>query len=173
MGSCGPLQWSRVVARMGSLLVAYRGSCPYFVSFESAPTFCAWVASRDSEPLVWVARPPTALALALRAAADEGRVYEGPLDLSAQTPFRRQVLEATRKIPRGEVRTYGALAASLGRPGAARAVGTALAHNPLPLLIPCHRVVAAHFRLGQYSDGGPLMKRRLLADEGADVARLR
>jgi methylated-DNA-[protein]-cysteine S-methyltransferase len=61
----------------------------------------------------------------------------------AATPFQRQVLEVTRSIPRGEVRTYGWVAARVGRPGAARAVGQALGANPLPLVIPCHRVVAA------------------------------
>lgn len=168
-----PLECSRVVANAGSILVAYRDVCPYFVSFDSESTFCMRVTSQDRGPLIWVRQPPVALELALRAVADEGSPYEGPIDLGAQSPFQRQVLEATQKIPRGEVRTYGALAASLGRPAAARAVGTALARNPLPLLIPCHRVVAAHLRLGRYSDGGPLRKRQLLVREGADVDRLR
>jgi methylated-DNA-[protein]-cysteine S-methyltransferase len=59
------------------------------------------------------------------------------------TPFQRAVLDAARSIPRGEVRTYGWVAARIGRPRAARAVGQALGANPLPLVIPCHRVVAS------------------------------
>ena len=71
---------------------------------------------------------------------------------------------ALLRIPYGETRTYGDLARRLGREGAARAIGTASGANPLPLLIPCHRVVAAD-GLGGYS-GGPALKRRLLTLEG-------
>jgi methylated-DNA-[protein]-cysteine S-methyltransferase len=79
--------------------------------------------------------------------------------------FQRQVWAALLRIPHGETRTYGELARRLGREGAARAIGTANGANPLPLLIPCHRVVAAN-GLGGYS-GGTALKRRLLALEGA------
>lgn len=94
------------------------------------------------------------------------------VDLALVTPFQRDVLEATRTIPRGEVRTYGWVAREIGRPGAVRAVGTALGHNPIPLVIPCHRVVQGDWRLGQYSGGGPDAKRRALAGEGIDAAEL-
>lgn len=96
-----------------------------------------------------------------------GAPYEGPIDLRALSSFARAVLEETRRIPRGEVRTYGWLAARVGRPGAARAVGTAMRRNPVPLLIPCHRVVRETGELGNYSMGGPAVKERLLAMEGA------
>ncbi|WP_404296133.1 methylated-DNA--[protein]-cysteine S-methyltransferase [Halomonas sp.] len=79
--------------------------------------------------------------------------------------FQRQVWAALLRIPWGETRTYGELARRLGREGAARAVGTANGANPLPLLIPCHRVVAAS-GLGGYS-GGLALKRRLLEMEGS------
>jgi methylated-DNA-[protein]-cysteine S-methyltransferase len=88
-----------------------------------------------------------------------------PLSLGALTPFQIQVLEQCRLIPHGEVRTYGWLAARVGRPGAARAVGQAMARNPLPLLIPCHRVVAAS-GLGGFG-GGLALKARLLALEAS------
>lgn len=78
--------------------------------------------------------------------------------------FQRQVWAALLRIPYGETRTYGDLARRLGREGAARAIGAASGANPLPLLIPCHRVVAAD-GLGGYS-GGPALKRRLLTLEG-------
>lgn len=69
------------------------------------------------------------------------------------TPFRRQVLQAAARIPRGGTATYGEIARRLGRPGAARAVGQALRNNPLPLVIPCHRVIAAKGAVGGYSGG--------------------
>ena len=71
-------------------------------------------------------------------------------------------------IPRGEVRPYGWVAAEIGRPKAVRAVGTALGHNPVPLIVPCHRVVRTDGHLGQYSLGGPENKRAILASEGLD-----
>ncbi len=80
-------------------------------------------------------------------------------------PFQRLVLLAEHAIPRGRVSTYGTLAQRIGHPRAARAVGTALAHNPFSLLIPCHRAVRSDGHLGGYA-GGLEMKRALLALEG-------
>jgi len=82
------------------------------------------------------------------------------LDLSEVPEFQRAVLKAVASIPPGETLTYGQVARKIGRPKASRAVGYALAKNPLPLVIPCHRVVAAH-GLGGYSCG-PDLKKRLL-----------
>ena len=87
------------------------------------------------------------------------------LDLSRATPFKQAVWEATRSIPRGETRSYGEIAEQVGRPGAARAVGQAMASNPVAILIPCHRVIAGDGGLGGY--GGHIeMKERLLEVEG-------
>jgi O-6-methylguanine DNA methyltransferase len=86
-----------------------------------------------------------------------------PLDLGG-TPFQRAVWSAARAIPFGETRTYAQVAAAVGRPGAARAVGQALGANPVPLLVPCHRVVATGGGLGGFT-GGLEMKARLLALE--------
>jgi len=97
----------------------------------------------------------------------DGEPYEGPIDLSPLSPFDREVLTACRAIPRGQVRTYAELAAAAGRPRAARAAGNALRRNPVPLLIPCHRVVRKDGSIGQFSMGGPEVKRRLLELEGA------
>ncbi|TAM59645.1 methylated-DNA--[protein]-cysteine S-methyltransferase [bacterium] len=88
-----------------------------------------------------------------------------PLDLAYLTEFERAVFEAAARIPRGEVRSYGWLASEVGRPNAARAVGQALANNPIPLLIPCHRVIDCKGRLHRYVYGVEL-KRRLLDLEG-------
>lgn len=88
------------------------------------------------------------------------------------TDFQRQVWRALLDIPWGEVRTYGELAAALGRPGAGRAVGAANGRNPVAILVPCHRVVAAGGQLGGYS-GGLGVKRELLAHEAAHGPVLR
>ncbi len=93
------------------------------------------------------------------------------LDLQG-TDFQRQVWRALLDIPWGEVRTYGELAAALGRPGAGRAVGAANGRNPVAILVPCHRVVAAGGQLGGYS-GGLGVKRELLAHEAAHGPVLR
>jgi methylated-DNA-[protein]-cysteine S-methyltransferase len=110
---------------------------------------------------------------ALRAIAD-GQLAVGssakrtliPVDLTSQAPFYRRVQEACREIPLGQTETYGGLARRLRRPRAARAVGAAMRHNPVPLLIPCHRVVRGDGSLGGYSaPTGLTLKTRLLALE--------
>jgi O-6-methylguanine DNA methyltransferase len=94
------------------------------------------------------------------------------LDLRGSTPFEQAVWMKALEIPRGEVRPYGWIAAEIGRPKAVRAVGTALGHNPVPLIVPCHRVVRSDGMIGQYSLGGPENKRTILTDEGADPDEL-
>ena len=81
-------------------------------------------------------------------------------------PFHRQVYEKLLAVKAGETVSYGALAATCGRPKGARAVGQAMARNPWPILVPCHRVLATGGGLGGYS-GGLSMKKRLLAHEGS------
>ncbi|HEY4704215.1 MAG TPA: methylated-DNA--[protein]-cysteine S-methyltransferase [Thermoplasmata archaeon] len=87
------------------------------------------------------------------------------VDLSGYTEFERKVYAATRRIPPGEVRTYGDIARAIGKPGASRAVGNALGKNPACIVIPCHRVVASD-GLGGFT-GGLAWKRRLLHLEGS------
>lgn len=94
-----------------------------------------------------------------------------PLDLSAGTAFQRSVWQELLEIGPGQRRTYGEIAARLGRPGAARAVGAACGANPVPVLVPCHRVLAAGGKLGGFS-GGLEWKRRLLGTEQAEWAGL-
>ena len=106
-------------------------------------------------------------AIARRLAGD--RRVRIPLDLRGHTPFEVAVWTKALEIPRGEVRPYGWIAAEIGKPRAVRAVGTALAHNPVPLVVPCHRVVRSDGLIGQYSMGGPEAKRRILAAEGLDT----
>ncbi len=90
------------------------------------------------------------------------------LDLSWATPFQRAVADSLRAVPRGEVVSYGELAALAGHPGAQRAVGTFCARNRFMLLVPCHRVVGA-VGIGPYGSAGVSVKRRLLALEGVTL----
>lgn len=103
----------------------------------------------------------------LEAYFKEGRAdFSGySFDLDDVTPFQRSVLEAIFRIPAGETMTYGEVAAAAGKPGAARAVGNVMAMNPVPLILPCHRVVASD-GLGGFT-GGLEVKRKLLRLEGA------
>jgi O-6-methylguanine DNA methyltransferase len=87
-------------------------------------------------------------------------------DLRSVTEFERAVLLKAREIPRGEVRTYGWIAAQIGHPAAVRAVGSALRKNPVPVLIPCHRVVRSDGHIGEYALGGSANKSAILAAEG-------
>jgi len=91
--------------------------------------------------------------------------FPDKLDFSGATPFQREVWRVTRLIPYGETRSYQWVAGQIGKPGAARAVGQALGKNPLPVIVPCHRVVASSGELGGFT-GGIEMKRRLLSLEG-------
>ena len=93
-------------------------------------------------------------------------IFSDELDPSAATPFQCEVWERTRLIPYGETRSYSWVAEQIGKPGAARAVGQALARNLLPIIIPCHRVIASNGRLGGYA-WGVEMKRHLLSLEAS------
>jgi methylated-DNA-[protein]-cysteine S-methyltransferase len=87
------------------------------------------------------------------------------VDLSQCTKFEQSVLRAQHAIPRGSVSTYGIIAAHVGAPGGARAVGNVMAGNPFPLIVPCHRTIRSGFHLGGFG-GGTAMKRALLEREG-------
>jgi methylated-DNA-[protein]-cysteine S-methyltransferase len=89
------------------------------------------------------------------------------LDKYDMTKFQKKVLVATLSIKKGETRTYTQIAGQIGNKRAYRAVGTALKLNPLPILIPCHRVVKSDGSLGNYSGGGTARKEYLLKQEGA------
>ena len=91
-----------------------------------------------------------------------------PLDLAAGSDFERRVWDAARRIPCGEVRSYGDIARELGAPQGAQAVGIALGRNPVPIVVPCHRVLAADGKSGGFSaPGGIATKFRILEIEGA------
>lgn len=118
-----------------------------------------------------VAAAITAIQALLAGAARDLREIE--LDWSAVGAFDRAVYEATRAIGPGATRTYGELARTLSRPGAARAIGRSLGANPFPIIIPCHRVLAAGGAPGGFSaPGGVETKLRMLRIEGAAPPRL-
>lgn len=95
-----------------------------------------------------------------------------PLDLEGVTRFNASVYRALQKVPSGKTVTYGELAKHVGSPGAARAIGTAMATNPIPLVVPCHRVLGASGKGGFSAYGGVVTKDRLLAIEGAGTPSL-
>ena len=110
----------------------------------------------------WIRLTREALAAVL---AGETPVALPPFDLSPGTEFQQKIWRALLTIPVGQTMTYGEISASIGTPRAVRAAGGACGANPIPVLIPCHRVVAAHGQLGGFS-GGLHWKRKLLQREG-------
>lgn len=118
------------------------------------------------------ARPPTSWRDGIERAIERGTPGDLPVDLRSRSPFQQAVLEVTALIPRGEVRPYGWLAKEIGNPGAVRAVGTTMAKNPVPLIIPCHRVVRTDGHIGNYSLGGSDNKEQLLRHEGSEPSEL-
>lgn len=114
---------------------------------------------RAEAPAAWSSHIPEAI--------DRGTPGRLPIDLRVVTGFQREVLLKTATIPKGEVRPYGWLAREVDHPKAVRAVGSAVARNPIPLIIPCHRVVRSDGHIGNYSLGGPHNKIELLEHEGA------
>lgn len=105
------------------------------------------------------------------AAGDEASLDDFPVDLSESTEFHRETWLALREIPRGETRSYGWLARRVGRPDSPRAIGAAVGANPIPLWLPCHRIIASNGKLQGFGGGLP-MKQALLELEGALPRRI-
>lgn len=163
-------RYGRMDAPIGPITVAWNGLGVSTVDAETDDTrFEAHHVAATGRP---VFRAEDGLPADLVARI--GRRLEGDrrvridLDLRGHTAFERDVWAKALEIPRGEVRAYGWIAAEIGRPRAVRAVGTALGHNPVPLIVPCHRVVRTDGTIGMYSLGGPDNKRTILRSEGLD-----
>ena len=155
---------------LGRAYVAWNGRGVSWVGMaDDGAAFADRFGEEVGRPIEPADAPPERLASAIRRRLDGDRRVRIPLDLRGHTPFEVMVWMKALEIPRGEVRPYGWIAAEIGRPKAVRAVGTALAHNPVPLVVPCHRVVRSDGMIGQYSMGGPEAKRRVLAAEGLDT----
>jgi methylated-DNA-[protein]-cysteine S-methyltransferase len=160
--------YAQLDTTLGSMLIAYAGGRIVRTTLNGDETkFASELSERYGEPPELDEAAPRAIAGVVRAAI-QGAHDLSRVDLSEVGAFQRLVLAETATIPRGEVRTYGEVALAVGAPGAARAVGTALAKNPVPIIVPCHRVVRANGDLGNYSGpGGPGSKERILRLEGA------
>ena len=125
---------------------------------------CPGVPQADPPP--WVMQAIGRIQALLQGQPDD--LADIPLDLDSVPPFNRRVYEITRAIAPGRTLTYGEVAQRLGEPGAARAVGQALGHNPFAPVVPCHRVLAAHSGAGGFSaQGGVATKLRMLQIEKA------
>jgi len=161
-------QWAYVEGPVEDVYVAFTpvgiSSVVPASTVSGAEVFAAEFSRRFGRPLFRAARPPAGVEQALRS----GRATGLRFDLHDLTPFEQAVLAATLQIPPGELRPYAWVAGQIDRPRAVRAVGTALGNNPIPVLIPCHRVIRSDGNVGQYGFGQE-MKRRLLDGEGVDV----
>ena len=156
---------ARLETVIGPLYLAWNG---LGVSGVESEEFAATHEARTGRPVHVVDALPPDLARAIERRLGGDRRARIELDLRGTSDFERDVWRKALDIPRGEVRPYGWIAAEIGRPKAVRAVGTALGHNPVPLIVPCHRVVRTDGTIGQYSLGGPENKRTILASEGLD-----
>ena len=161
--------YAHIDSPIGRLTVAWNGrGVSEVAASTSGPTFEAHHREATGRAAFAMEAIPPQLADAIgRRLAGDRRVRIA-LDLRGHSPFEQDVWRKALEIPRGEVRPYGWVAAEIGRPRAVRAVGTALGHNPVPLIVPCHRVVRTDGSIGQYSLGGPANKRTILRSEGLD-----
>ena len=174
LAEVGLADWyARMASPIGDLLVAWNGLGVSEVEAAGAEAeFKATHQARTGRVAHRAERLPDRLASAIARRLDGDRRVRIDLDLRGHTDFERDVWLKALEIPHGEVRPYGWVAAEIGRPKAVRAVGSALGHNPVPLIVPCHRVVRSDGMIGQYSLGGPENKRTVLASEGVDVPGL-
>jgi O-6-methylguanine DNA methyltransferase len=168
-----PLRYTTVDTAFGALRVAYAGTTVRYtdvaVPEEEFEQGClARIGTRPER----TAQPPERLIRAIDSYLQGHGRYSGPVDLSTVSPLQEKALRTAMRIRPGEIRSYGWIAREIGVPGAARAVGTAMARNPIPILVPCHRVVRTDYHIGNYGAGGPDKKREILRHEGVDVASL-
>ncbi|HEY45547.1 MAG TPA: methylated-DNA--[protein]-cysteine S-methyltransferase [Anaerolineae bacterium] len=157
---------------IGSVYIALSERGVVAIDFsDGEEAFLSWIRKRTG---VYPLRSPERTAEATHQVeeylAGKRAAFDLPIDMRFLTDFQRTVLRAVMKVPRGEVITYGALARVIGQPKAARAVGRALGSNPIPIVIPCHRVLASDGSLGGYSGrGGVRTKADLLRLEGVSL----
>ncbi|WP_433054122.1 methylated-DNA--[protein]-cysteine S-methyltransferase [Dactylosporangium sp. CS-033363] len=153
------MRWVQVQAPIDALGVAFDDSGICRVQFGGAP------------PNVPLAEPDEVLGRAMdeltRYFAGEDVAFTVPLSVRGGSEFERAVWRELAAIPFAEMRTYGQIAAAVGEPDAARAVGTACNHNPIPVIIPCHRVVGADGKLVGF--GGGLWRKKILLELEARV----
>jgi O-6-methylguanine DNA methyltransferase len=165
--------WAAVDGPIGPLYIAWGRAGITRVERAGDPDgFETAYALRTGRPVVRAAALPPRMAGQVRRRLEGERTSGPDIDLAALTSFEQAVLRKTLEIPYGEVRPYSWVAREIERPRAVRAVGSALANNPVPFVIPCHRVVRADGHIGEYGAGGPEAKRAVLGAEGVDTADL-
>lgn len=152
-------RWVNVEGPIGELFVAFTDHGIAYVR-PSGPSASEEFRERFARPLIPASRPPAGLLPALRSGRSAGLKF----DLRQSSRFQADVLRATQGIPRGEVRPYAWVAQRIGRPKAVRAVGSALGGNPVPLLLPCHRVIRSDSATGEYIFGSDTKKDLLRAE---------
>lgn len=174
--------YTRIDSPIGALILAATPEGLREIEFGSnvpESDYVARMRQRGVEPVrlerIEDAEPAVRLTLE-RAAAQLSEYFGGqrarfdvPLDWGKMAPFQRAVLEATATVPFGHLDTYAGIARKIGKPGATRAVGNALGRNPIPVIVPCHRVIRSDATIGGYT-GGLGIKHRLLAIEGVTLA---
>src|SRR6267378_2540286 len=165
-------------------VLAQAGMADSYAVFETVlgPVYVAWnrlgVSAAEFE--AWFHKEVGRRLVRVDAPADLAAKIEDQLEgrrrlrfeLRGLTSFSQAVLGKTLEIPRGQVRPYGWIAREIGHPAAVRAVGTALANNPIPYFIPCHRVIRSDGVIGNYGGGGPEAKKNILTLEGVQLKRL-
>ncbi|MFM9108183.1 MAG: methylated-DNA--[protein]-cysteine S-methyltransferase [Chloroflexota bacterium] len=177
----GPAAWqARVESPIGPIVLAASGEglCALsFGGFRGEGEIRRMLTDRGFSPRQAGPETPPAAAATLQVTETQLAEYfagtrsrfDLPLDLRGVTPFTRAVLTATAEVPFGRLETYRGIAGRIGKPGASRAVGNALGRNPVPVVLPCHRVIATGGGIGGYT-GGLGIKQRLLAIEGTALA---
>ncbi len=155
---------------LGPVYVAWNGrGVSAAARMPSAHEFEAWFAHEVRRPLIASEAP---VDLAKKIKDELGGKRGMRFDLRGLTEFEQSVLMKARQIPRGQVRPYSWVAREIGHPRAVRAVGTALANNPILYFIPCHRVVRSDGVIGNYGGGGPEAKKSILSMEGVRLSQL-
>jgi O-6-methylguanine DNA methyltransferase len=174
--------FTRVSSPLGDLILAATDDGLREIEFGRSHTDAEFVhrikdAGGDPVKLASLADAPLATRQTLTRTAHELEEYFGgrrsqfdvPLDWGHMPPFQRAVLEATASVPFGHVDTYAGIARRIGKPKATRAVGNALGRNPIPVIVPCHRVIRSDATLGGYT-GGLNIKQHLLTLEGVHLS---
>jgi O-6-methylguanine DNA methyltransferase len=166
-------RWAEIEGPLGPLVVAWGAQGVTAVERAGdAGAFELAYAIRHGRAVVRMEPMPVGLERQVRRRL-AGQATRGPaIDLGHLTAFEQSVLRKTMEIPFGETRPYAWVAREIGRPRAVRAVGSALGANPVPFVIPCHRVVRSDGRIGEYGAGGPEAKRAVLRGEGVDPSLL-
>jgi methylated-DNA-[protein]-cysteine S-methyltransferase len=155
---------------VGDLLIAVsdEGICEISFGRSGRETFLQALRNRGFEPLEDQQAIEIVAAQLREYFGGRRQAFDLTVDLTGVTPFTRDVLKAAASIPFGSLLTYRDLARTIGRPNATRAVGNALGRNPIPVVVPCHRIVRSDHSLGGYT-GGLDIKERLLSIEGASL----